>query len=254
MGEEFKGRKILVFGASSGIGRACAIQLGERGANVVLVGRNMERLQETAGHIPEGQTAILPCDVSNFEAAQAVVKEAAALDGTKLDGCVFSAGIGKNVPIVSIKERSIREQFQTNLFSLYAIMQAFSSRRVSVDGASFVNISSIAALSPERGQAIYAGTKAAVNALTNVAAQELAGRRIRVNAVCPEGVDTPMGHDGLSRLSPERLRERYPLGLLTAEDIADTVLYLLSDASKKVTGQAVAVTAGSTGGNDHFAF
>lgn len=253
---EFQGRKILVLGASSGIGRACAIQLGRLGAKVILVGRNQERLEEAASQIPEGLSAILPRDVSDFDAAQQVVKDAVALDGIKLDGCVFSVGIANVIPIASVKEQIILDFFQTNLFSLYGIMKSFSSRRVSEDGASFVGLSSGAGLAAkaEKGQCIYAATKAAMNSYLSVAARELAKRRIRVNAVCPELVDTPMGGPGLKSMSPERLKERYPLGALEPDDIAGTVLYLLSDASKKITGQTIAITAGSTGGNDNLVF
>jgi len=250
---EFEGRKIIVFGASSGIGRSCAIRLGEKGARVILVGRNQERLEETASHIPEGYSVIMPCDVSDFDAAQAVVKDAVKLDGVKLDGCVFSVGIAPIVPVSAVREHVLVNAFQTNLFSLYAIIKAFSSRRVSLDGASFASLSSGAAISPVKGQCVYAATKAAMNALLSVAAKELTPRRIRVNAVCPEMVDTPMG-DGLHLLPPERLRERYPLDMLTPNDIADTVLFLLSDASKKITGQTISITAGSVGGDDNFVF
>lgn len=252
--QDFVGRKIMVFGASSGIGRMCAIQLGERGASVVLVGRNRERLEETASHIPKEHRIIIPCDVSDFDAAEAVVRNAVKLDGVRLYGCVFSVGIAPIVPVAAVKEPLLLKSFQTNLFSLYGILKAFSSRRVSLDGASFVSISSLAALGPIKGQCIYAATKAAINTYTCVAAKELAQRKIRVNTVCPEMVDTPMGHDRLGNLSSERLQSRYPMGALRPEDIADTVIFLLSSASRKITGQAVAITAGSTGGSDNFEF
>lgn len=250
---EFEGRKIMVLGASSGIGRACSIRLGERGARVLLVGRNQARLEETAGHIPEGLREILPCDVSDFDAAQAVVKDAVKRDGVKLDGCVFSVGIAPVCPVTAVQKHRLVEAFDTNLFSLFGILKVFASRRISRDGASFVSLSSGAAIGPTKGQSIYAATKGAMNAYLNVAAKELAPRRIRVNAVCPEMVDTPMGA-GLHLLPEARLQERYPLGMLTADDIADTVLYLLSDAGGKITGQAISITAGSTGGNDNFEF
>lgn len=250
---EFEGRKILVLGASSGIGRACAIQLGARGAQVILVGRNQERLEETAGHIPEGRSAILPCDVSDFGAAQAVVKDAVKLDGAKLNGCVFSVGISMPIPMAAIREQQVLEVFRTNLFSLFGVLKAFSSRRVSEDGASFVAISSEAALGALKAQGVYGASKAGINACIASTANELAPRGIRVNSVCPSMVDTPMGK-GLYLLPPERLREMYPLGVLLPEDVADTVLFLLSDASKKITGQAISITAGCFGGDDHFAY
>lgn len=253
MGVRFEGRKILVFGASSGIGRACAIRLGAQGASVVLVGRNMERLKETAHFIPEGRSAILPCDVSDFNAAQTVVKDAVALDGVKLDGCVFSVGITMDIPIASVKEQMLVQAFQTNLFALYGILRSFSSRRTSQDGASFVSISSMAAIEPNQGQSIYAGTKAGINAMTRVAAQELAKRGIRVNAVCPYLVDTPMTAKYIGH-AQERIQEILPLGKILPEDIADTVLFLLGDESKKITAQAIEVTSGSSGGDAYSLF
>lgn len=252
--KEFEGRKIMVFGASSGIGRACAIQLGGKGANLVLVGRNREKLEETASHIPEGASTIVLCDVRDFDAAEAAVKDAVKLDGVKLDGCVFSAGIAKVGPVVSIRKEVLHELFQTNFFSFVAVLKAFASRRVSQEGASFVSISSITAIAPFKGQSIYTSTKAAINAFTAGSSKELSSRRIRVNTVCPEMVNTPMGEAGLHLLSPERVRERYPLGILGPEDIADTVNFLLSDASKKITGQAFCITAGSVGGDDNIVF
>ena len=252
--QDLEGRKILVLGASSAIGRSCAIRLGERGASVVLVGRDRGRLEETAGHIPEERRAVVPCDVSSFDAAEAVVKDAVKLDGVRLDGCVFSVGIAAIVPVASVSEALLSKCYRTNLFSLYGVLKAFSSRRVSVDGSSFVSIASYAAVRPQKGQIIYGATKAAMIACTQVAARELARRRVRVNAVCPEMVDTPMGHEGLANLPPEYLKERYPLGVLTPEDVADTVLYLLSDASKKMTGEAITITGGCTGDEANLMF
>ena len=254
MGERLKGRKIIVFGASSGIGRACAIQLGGQGANVILVGRNMERLGETASHIPEGRSMILTCDVSDFDAARKVVTDAVKLDGMKLDGCLFAVGICITQPIISIRYDDLIKLFQTNFFAFVAVLKEFSSRRVSNNGASFVSISSCAALRPDKGQGIYAATKAAINAYTVVAAQELAARKIRVNTICPDVVDTPMGVAGLQRLTDERLQKRFPFGVIMPEDIADTALFLLESTSRKITGQAFSITAGSVGGDDQFAF
>lgn len=246
--QEFKGRKIMVFGASSGIGRACAVRLGEQGAKVILTARSQERLEETASHIPEGMSVILPCDVSDFDAAQNVVKEAVKLDGARLDGCVFSAGIFMPQTAISASERILAQTFRTNFYAFAAVLRTFASRRVSNDGASVVGISSQAAITPFKGQGIYSAAKAAMNSYAAVAAQELAVRRIRINTVCPDMVDTPMG-TGIHLLSPERLKERYPLGILTPEDIAGTVLFLLGDASKKITGQTISITAGSSGGS-----
>ena len=192
---------------------------------------------------------ILPCDVSDFDAAQAVVADAVKADNIKLDGCVFSAGISAVYPIRQAELSTLQEMFRTNFFSLVAILKAFCSRRVSKDGASFASVSSRAAMMPDKGQGIYGAAKAAINAYTVAAAKELAPRRIRVNAVCPEMVDTPMGAYFKENMPPEQLQKAYPLGLLTAEDVANTVIYLLSSYSGKVTGQAIWLSAGNDGGS-----
>lgn len=247
--QEFLGKKYIVFGASSGIGRQTAVQLSRLGARLVLVSRNVERLEETAGMLHGEGHRTLPCDVSDFDAARAVVKEAVKADGIKLDGCVFSVGIlDEHYPIKSVNLPLLQNVFQTNFFSLVAILKEFSSRRISNDGASFVSLSSRAAMLPDKSQGIYGATKAAINTYTVVAAKELASRMIRVNAVCPEMVDTPMGAGFKKNISPERLKSMYPLGLLTTEDVADMVIYLLSSYSKKVTGQAIWLSAGNDGG------
>lgn len=245
---EFDNKKIIIFGASSGIGRQAAIQLSMLGAKLVLVGRNEMRLQETADKLQGENHFILPCDVSDFDAAQDVVKAAVSKDKIKLDGCVFSVGAYAMYPVSSIKMPPIQEMFQTNFFSFAAILKAFSSRRISNDGASFVSISSRAAMMPDKTQGIYGATKAAINAYTVAAAKELSSRMIRVNTVCPEAVDTPMG-SGIKAMPPEQLQRTYPLGLLTTEDVANTVIYLLSSYSTKVTGQSIWLSAGNDGGN-----
>lgn len=250
MGEhEFQGKKIIVFGASSGIGRQTAIQLGQMGARLILVGRNEERLRETAEKLNGSNHHILPCDVSDFDAAHNVVKDSVNIDKVKLDGCVFSAGIGaKLTPVSIMKLQALQEMFQTNFFSFAAVLKAFSSRRISNDGASVVTLSSRDGILPGRGQAHYAAAKAAMNAYTVSAAKELAPRGIRVNAICPELVDTPMVVSLKASIPLEQMQKNYPLGLLTAEDVANTIIYLLGPHSKKITGQSIWLSAGNDGG------
>lgn len=244
---EFDNKKIIVFGASSGMGRQTAIQLSQLGARLVLVSRNEASLRETASMLQGDNHFILPCDISDFDAAQNVVKEAVNKDKIKLDGCVFSVGVYAMYPVSTVKMQPVLEMFKTNFFSFTAILKSFASRRISNDGASFVSISSRAAMMPDKAQGIYGATKAAINSYTVAAAKELSLRMLRINTVCPEAVDTPMG-SGIKAMPPERLQRTYPLGLLTAEDVANTVIYLLSSYSAKVTGQSLWLSAGNDGG------
>lgn len=246
----FHNKKIIVYGASSGVGRQVTQQLCDLGARVVLVGRNEERLREAASRFAPGDAMIQIRDLSSFKQAQDSVISAVKWDGDKLDGCVFSVGIYAMHPIGIATEEALHKMFSTNFYSMVGIMKAFSSRRVSNDGASFVGISSRAAMMPDKAQGIYGATKAAINAYIAASAKELSARKIRVNVVCPENiVDTPMGKGLTENMSAEQVKLIYPLGVLTAEDVANTALFLLGDGSKKITGQAIWLSAGNDGGS-----
>ena len=227
----FNGKKYLIFGASSGIGKQVAFQLSQLGARLVLVGRNEEKLQETLEMLDGDGHNILICDVSDFSAAQNAVKTAVSMDNIKLDGCVFSAGIYAMLPLGAVTEEKINKIFATNIVSMMAIAKAFSSKRISNNGAS----------------------KAAINSYTVAAAKEISNRLIRFNAVCPEAVDTEMGAGFKDNTTQEAMQKIYPLGMLEAEDVADTIIFLLSDMSKKITGQSIWLSAGNDGGSidDH---
>lgn len=245
----FNGKKYLIFGASSGIGKQVALQLSQLGARLVLVGRNEEKLQETLEMLDGDGHNILICDVSDFSAAQNAVKTAVSMDNIKLDGCVFSAGIYAMLPLGAVTEEKINKIFATNIVSMMAIAKAFSSKRISNNGASFVSVSSRAALLPDKSQGVYRASKAAINSYTVAAAKEMSNRLIRFNAVCPEAVDTEMGAGFKDNTTQEAMQKIYPLGMLEAEDVADTIIFLLSDMSKKITGQSIWLSAGNDGGS-----
>lgn len=245
----FNGKKYLIFGASSGIGKQVALQLSQLGARLVLVGRNEEKLQETLEMLDGDGHNILICDVSDFSAAQNAVKTAVSMDNIKLDGCVFSAGIYAMLPLGAVTEEKINKIFATNIVSMMAIAKAFSSKRISNNGASFVSVSSRAALLPDKSQGVYGDSKAAINSYTVAAAKEMSNRLIRFNAVCPEAVDTEMGAGFKDNTTQEAMQKIYPLGMLEAEDVADTIIFLLSDMSKKITGQSIWLSAGNDGGS-----
>lgn len=246
---DFSSKKYIIFGASSGIGRQAAVQLSMLGAKLVLVGRNEKKLQQTYEMLSGCDHNILICDVSDFNSAKVVVKSAVDTDGKKLDGCVFSAGIYTMLPLGMVTEEKINKIFSTNIFSLMAIIKAFSSKRISNDGASFVSVSSRAGFIPDKSQGVYAASKAAINAYTIAAAKEMVTRLIRFNTVCPEAVNTEMGASLKQSFTSEALAKIYPLGMLEAEDIANTILFLLSDMSKKITGQCIWLSAGNDGGS-----
>lgn len=246
---DFTGKKYIVFGASSGIGQQTAILLSNLGARLVLVGRSEHKLQQTYEMLSGTNHRTLICDVSDFNSAKNVVKDSVEVDGLRLDGCVFSAGIYTMTPLAMVTEEKVSKILCTNFISLVAIVKSFSSKRISNDGASFVSVSSRAGYIPDKAQGVYGASKAAINSYTVAAAKELSARLIRFNAVCPEAVNTEMGAGVKDGLTSENLAKIYPLGMLEAEDVANTIVFLLSDMSKKITGQSIWLSAGNDGGS-----
>jgi len=236
-----KGKTILVAGASSGIGRATAIYLAEQGATIILCARNEERLKEVAREIV-GKSYIYACDLKEEGAAEGVFqfcKENALL----LDGMVCSVGIASPAPVRSVAREDIDCLMRTNYFSFVELSKYFYNKKYSVNGASIVAISSLAATYPQKGQVTYAGSKAAMNAAVKVMSKEFLKRKMRVNSILPSYVATPMVEGEVSYGMNNGI-ENMPLGVIEPQQIAYLVEFLLSDKSKHITGAMIPVSSG----------
>ncbi|CAK7039640.1 SDR family oxidoreductase [uncultured Phascolarctobacterium sp.] len=240
-------KKYLVVGASSGIGREIAISISKLNGKVVLTGRNEDRLKETLSMMSGCGHAIVPYDMNDVLGIKKFVKECIYKIGGKFDGLIFSAGTGRCIPIKSENVERLKEFYNVSYFSYVTLLKEFSSSQVLLDGGSIVAISSRAALFPEKGYLGYGTAKTAINFASRVAAQELSKKKIRVNTVCPEMVKTPMADCFFDVIDKEKLEKFYPLGFLEPEDVADLVIFLLSDMSKKITGQNLYLSAGNAG-------
>ncbi|MCR5183887.1 MAG: SDR family oxidoreductase [Opitutales bacterium] len=229
------GRKILITGASSGIGAACAADFSD--ARLFLTGRNAERLAAFAG------TRIVAdlCDAAGREALVAGIDE-------PLDGIVFAAGTNARRPFAAISEKKLRSIFETNFFAASLLCKSLLSARKISAGASLVFIASIdgpVTVHPANG--MYASSKAALSALARTLALELSPSGIRVNLVCPGAVETPLLHTDLSDEQLAADAARYPLGRFgVPADIAHAVRYLLSPAASWVTGTQFVIDGGIT--------
>lgn len=231
-----KGKNILVTGASSGIGKEIAIQCSKAEANVIITGRDIERLEETSRYCYSSIT-IIPCDLKTpsniFELIQQL---------PQLDGIVFCAGIVEYIPTKFINENKIKNIFSINFDSQVILTQQLLKYKKLNNYSSLVYISSIASKLGVAGTAMYASSKAALNAFMKVTASELAPQKIRANAICPGIVVTPMGEKAQSMSTD--ISKDYPLGLGQPIDIAGPSIFLLSDASKWITGVELVVDGG----------
>ena len=235
------GKRVLITGASSGIGRATAIECSKLGAICVLCGRNEERLQETLSMLDGNGHVTIAADLLNAEDLQRIASQC-----DKLDGVVLNAGINLMAPIYFLKEEDVNQVFTTNVLAPMHLMQALLKARKINAKASLVFTSSIDALNPDVSSSAYAASKAALTSFMRSCAKELAPRQIRANAVHPGLVETGMKHNGM--VSDEDLEKNKDLYLLKRyahpEEIAWAIIYLLSDASAFVTGSVLTIDGG----------
>lgn len=236
------GKTILVTGASSGLGAAAAIECSKSGATLVITGRNLERLNNTFNQLEGSNHIQLSFDLTVKESIDELANALPPLDGLAL-----CAGITKTIPVKFISNESIDEIFQTNvLSSMQLIQKLLKKKKINKDG-SIVFISSISTAYADKGNSIYAASKGAINSFSKVLALELASQRITSNCIQPGMVPSGMLASGV--VTEEQLLEekiKYPLGFGEPNDIANGIIYLLSDAAKWVTGSILTIDGGVT--------
>ena len=231
---DLTGRTILVTGASSGLGRQCAITISEYGGNVIITGRNKERLEETFRMLKKGDHHSLIADLTDKNGISSLT------DGLpKLNGVVYSVGISELSPARFITEEIITKTFKISYeASVLLTSRLLGKKKLMKDACSLVFISSISTRYPFVGGAMYISAKAALEAYARVLALELAPKGIRSNCISPAFVKTPMLDETAKDYSQEavkKIEERQVLGLGEPEDVANTVVFFLSDASKWIT-------------------
>lgn len=234
-------KTILVTGASSGIGRAAAIECSKMGARVVLTGRNRERLQQTYEALEGTGHLQYPADLTSEAEREGLVEKLPVLQG-----CVNNAGIEEPKPVWFLKEGDLSRTFQINTYAPVLLTQLLVKKKLLGRGASLVFTSSVAGVyCAAAGSSLYAASKGALNGFIKGAALDLAGKGIRVNAVNPGMVATDILKEVMTEEDLQEDLLRYPLKRLgTPQDIAYAMVYLLSDASAWVTGTNLVVDGG----------
>lgn len=237
---DLTGKKILITGASSGIGKATAIYLSELGASLVISGRNPERLLQTKSLLKGiGHISIVK-DLTTLEDASCMYEQAVS-DGVKLDGLVHSAGIIPTIPLQQLTREKVRYIMDVNFYSFVEMVRQYAKCKHS-NGGSIVAVSSIASVQPESCQTIYSASKAAMNASVQALSFELIKRHIRINTILPGMVKADsynLEENELAELVSKQL-----LGLIDSNDVAGAIAFLLSDMSKFITGRNLYFDAG----------
>ena len=238
----FTNKNVLITGGSTGIGLATAKAFINAGANVWITGRNADNLQKAAEEIKSPKLKTVVSDTSKLTEIS-ILEKVISESEVKLDVLFLNAGIGVFSPIAQVTEEEFDAQFNTNVkghfFTLQKLIPHLS------DGASVLFTSSSVATAANLGTGVYSATKGALNKIAQVAANELAPRKIRVNIISPGPISTP----GLASVLPPEAKEY--LASVTAlqrmgdpDEIAKTALFLASDAASYITGTEIKADGG----------
>lgn len=235
-------KNILVTGASSGIGRGICIDCSKMGAIVHLMARNEERLNETLSQMEGEGHQVHVADLCDKSAVESLIDSL-----PRLDGVVLCAGIIKTVPVKNISEEAMEEIFNTNIMADIRMVSRMLKKKKLNHGASVVFISSVSTFNVKIGNSLYSATKGAVNSFAKAMALEVAKQKIRVNCIQPGFIPSNiLEKHGLGEDAIQWYEERHPLGLGNPSDIANGCIYLLSDASRWVTGSIFTIDGGYT--------
>lgn len=238
---------VLITGASSGIGKAIAIELSKE-YNLVLNGRDERRLNETAASLAKGcRKRIWNYDLGQIEEIGAALTEFLSISRITISRFVHAAGVSKIMPVNVTRVEDVRNTFGVNTMAPFEIVKVLSSKRGNSSALkNVVFVSSAISKRGARGHTIYGASKAALDGMMRGLAVELAPK-VRVNSVLPGFVKTPMTEAVLTNVDVvKRLEAQYPLGLGCPKSVADAVSYLMSDRANWITGHELVVDGGSS--------
>lgn len=239
---DFSNKNVIISGGTTGIGLATAKAFINAGANVWITGRNADNLQKASSDINSPKLKTVVSDTSKLTDI-AILEKAFGESGSKLDVLFLNAGIATFKPIEQATEAEFDAQFNTNVkghfFTLQSLLPHLS------DGASVIFTSSTVATASNLGTSIYSATKGALNKIAQIAANELAERKIRVNIVSPGPIQTPGLENAVPAEAKGHLAAATALQRLgDADEIAKTVLFLASDAASFITGTEIVADGG----------
>lgn len=249
--KRFTGKTVLITGGGTGMGKAAALRFGREGANVVIAGRRPAELNLVADEITTagGNVLAVPADVSDAVQVEALVKKTIATFGS-LHMAWNNAGVlGAFAPLQDMSLADFDTVMATNLRGVFACLKyEIAAMLEAGNGGAIINTSSWTARGAMPGLAAYAAGKAALDALARTASLEVGAQQIRINNVCPGIIATPMASGVLAtEMAALPFQKHTPLQRIgQPEDVADAVVWLLSDEARFVTGQSLLVDGGFT--------
>ncbi len=240
---DLSGKKILVTGASSGIGYETCLAISRQGGTFIAVARRVELLEKLIKESGNENSFIL-ADLSQTEDIQKIVDLM-----PNIDGIVHSAGIVTLAPVKFYSKELMNSIRETNFDSIALLINLITKKKKINKDSSIVLVASIAGLFGMKGNGIYAASKGALIAISKVWASEFSSNRIRVNCVSPGMVKTEITNKSIEDLSLEVIQQdekKYPLGYGEAIQVANPIIFLLSEASSWITGQNLILDGGRT--------
>ena len=243
---DFNGKKVLVTGASSGLGREVAILLSKMGAKVSIVARRESELKKTISLMEGNIHSYRVLDLADFDKIVETFKELVSIDGQKFDCIAHCAGIAVPIPLRSVSMSNIEQIFSANTYSFMALLKCAAQKRIFNDGGAVVGISSCVGVYGQAANAVYGASKGAMDAFMKSAAKELRPRKIRVNTICPCGIKTEMLANQVVKDIEGEAVESLPDYLMLPDKVASIVVALLSDSMQYISGIAIDVDEAKT--------
>ncbi len=235
---DLTGRKYIVTGASSGIGRETCRCLAKLGAVIILVARNEKHLRECTEELEGENHRYYSFDLRNIEDIENLVKEIVEENG-KMNGFVYCAGVGPTRPLKNTYFDFVEEVFKVNIFAFIELLRVFSLKKYNVGSGSVVALSAAQSVVSQKGVAAYSASKAAMDAIVRVAAKELSEKRIRVNSLQPAWVRTKIMLQYLENVNGNIQIPNVVSNALEPSEVASVVSFLLSDASSGINGRSI---------------
>ena len=244
---DLNGKTILVTGSSSGMGAETAILCSELGAKVILVARRVDKLEEVMLKLKGEGHKFYSFDLSELDMIEDFIKNLISEAGP-LDGFVHCAGIPGTRPLKLMKPKALQQVMSINFNSFVEIVRCITKKKSFNEGMSIVGISSVSSKMGSLGKVAYCASKAAMDASARSMAKELTPYGIRVNTVCPGLIDTAVfdkiKSDAVDSHDLEMKMERQYLGIGKPIDVANVIVFLLSDAARMMTGLSIGVDGG----------